>query len=332
MSEQQGANAAQVRFVTITDAQAGQRIDNFLRTELKGVPKSMIYRIVRKGELRVNKKRVKPEYRLQIDDLVRIPPLRVAERDAPPPVSDGMQQHLEDAILYEDADLLVINKPSGLAVHGGSGVSLGLIEALRQIRPQARFLELVHRLDRDTSGCIMVAKKRSALKFMHEALQRSKVTKIYHALVCGHWSASKRRVDAPLRKNELKSGERVVKVQADGKAALTEFKVLNRFGRQATLVEARPITGRTHQIRVHAQFEGHPIVGDDKYGIDEINRQMKTIGFRRLFLHAAELRIPLPSGGRKIIEAPLDETLIAAMERLAAGQRGQQQQKVNGHG
>lgn len=330
MSEHQGGSATSVRFVTVTDDQAGQRIDNFLRTQLKGVPKSMIYRILRKGEVRANKKRIKPEYKLAGGDVIRIPPVRVAERAPAPTVSAGLQTHLEDAILFEDSDLIVINKPSGLAVHGGSGVSLGLIEALRQIRPQAKFLELVHRLDRDTSGCIMVAKKRSALKFLHQALQGSRITKIYHALVCGHWSSTSRRVDAPLRKNELKSGERVVKVQADGKAALTEFKVLNRFGRRATLVEARPITGRTHQIRVHAQFEGHPIIGDDKYGVEEVNQQMKVLGLKRLFLHAAELRFPLPSGGRQIIQAPLDDVLSSGLEQLGKDIRQGSSSKASG--
>lgn len=164
----------------------------------------------------------------------------------------------------------------------------------------------------------MIAKKRSALKFMHEALQRSRITKIYNALVDGSWPERKRRIDAPLRKNELRSGERVVRVQADGKQSLTEYKVLQRFGKQATLVEARPITGRTHQIRVHCQFAGHPIIGDDKYGVDEVNRYMKTVGFRRLFLHAAELRIPLPAGGRMVIKAPLEKQLVSAMNALDA--------------
>ncbi len=318
MSEKSSGNNVSVRFVEIADDLDGQRIDNFLRTELKGVPKSLIYRILRKGELRVNKKRVKPEYRLQGGDLVRIPPIRVAERSEAPKPSDGLQKTLEGAILYEDKDIIVVNKPSGLAVHGGSGVSLGLIEAFRQIRPECKFLELVHRLDRDTSGCIMIAKKRSALKFMHEALQRSRITKIYNALVDGSWPERKRRIDAPLRKNELRSGERVVRVQADGKQSLTEYKVLQRFGKQATLVEARPITGRTHQIRVHCQFAGHPIIGDDKYGVDEVNRYMKTVGFRRLFLHAAELRIPLPAGGRMVIKAPLEKQLVSAMNALDA--------------
>ncbi len=204
----------------------------------------------------------------------------------------------------------------GLAVHGGSGISLGLIETIRQIRPDARFLELVHRLDRDTSGCIMVAKKRSALRFLHAALQAKQITKIYHALVEGKWSARKTKVDAPLQKNELKSGERIVKAHPMGKPSLTEYKVLQRFDGVATLVEARPITGRTHQIRVHCQFAGHPIIGDDKYGTDPVNREMKEYGIRRLFLHAAELRVPLPSGGRKIFHAPLGDELENGLKKL----------------
>ncbi len=310
----------QVRFLEIEPEQAGQRIDNFLITALKGVPKSLVYRILRKGEVRVNKKRVKPEYRLQADDLVRVPPLRVAERAEAPKVSEQLTTLLEQAILFENRDYIAVNKPSGLAVHGGSGVSLGLIECFRQMRPQLKFLELVHRLDRDTSGCILLAKKRSALKFMHEALQRKQVTKIYHALVDGRWPQRRDKVDAPLRKNELKSGERVVKVAPDGKPSLTEFRVLQRFGAIATLVESRPITGRTHQIRVHCQFAGYPIIGDPKYGIDAVNNEMKSLGFNRLFLHAAELRFPLPEGGREIIKAPLESGLTDALARLESSE------------
>ncbi|WP_415884841.1 23S rRNA pseudouridine(955/2504/2580) synthase RluC [Neptuniibacter sp. QD37_6] len=316
MSQQNSQEASKVRFVEITENNDGQRIDNFLITALKGAPKSLVYRILRKGEVRVNKKRVKPEYRLKLNDLVRIPPVRLADKKEPAKVSDQLSEKLEASILYEDNDIIVVNKPSGIAVHGGSGISLGLIESFRQMRPQCKFLELVHRLDRDTSGCIMMAKKRSALKLMHESLQKSTITKIYHALVIGSWNERKRKIDAPLRKNELKSGERVVKVAADGKASLTEYKVLERFGRQATLVEARPITGRTHQIRVHCQFAGHPIVGDEKYTPDEDNAAMREHGFKRLFLHAAELRFPLPSGGRKIVKAPLDMQLQKAVKRF----------------
>lgn len=317
MSNKNAAAPVGVQMVEVTGDQDGQRIDNFLRTALKGVPKSLIYRVLRKGELRVNKKRVKPDYRVQAGDLVRIPPIRVAAPREIAPVGQGLTEALEAAILYEDKDLIIINKPSGLAVHGGSGVSLGLIEALRQMRPDQRFLELIHRLDRDTSGCIMVAKKRSMLRYMHEALrQKGRVTKIYQALVAGRWPSRKHQVDAPLNKNELKSGERIVRVHPMGKPSLTLFRVLRRFGSVATLVEAQPVTGRTHQIRVHAQFAGHPIIGDDKYGVDEQNREMKSLGIRRLFLHAAELRLTLPNGERLKVEAPLESQLSDGLTKL----------------
>lgn len=316
MTQQNSSAPTKVQFLEISDGNEGQRIDNFLLTKLKGVPKTLIYKILRKGEVRVNKKRIKPEYRLQIGDLVRVPPVRVAERKAPARIGEKLLKELEASILYEDDDLIVVNKPSGIAVHGGSGISLGLIECFRQMRPRSNFLELVHRLDRDTSGCILLAKKRSALKLMHESLQKSTITKIYHALVMGSWSERTKRVDAPLRKNELKSGERIVKVAADGKKSLTEYKVLERFGKEATLVEARPITGRTHQIRVHCQFSGHSIVGDQKYGADQDNEAMKNKGFNRLMLHAAELRFPLPSGGRKVVVAPLDLSLQKSLQQL----------------
>ncbi len=316
MTQQNSSAPTKVQFLEISDGNEGQRIDNFLLAKLKGVPKTLIYKILRKGEVRVNKKRIKPEYKLQIGDLVRVPPVRVAERKTPARISEKLLEELEAAILYEDDDLIVVNKPSGIAVHGGSGISLGLIECFRQMRPRSNFLELVHRLDRDTSGCILLAKKRSALKLMHESLQKSTITKIYHALVVGSWSERTKRVDAPLRKNELKSGERVVKVAADGKKSLTEYKVLERYGREATFVEARPITGRTHQIRVHCQFSGHSIVGDQKYGTDQDNAAMKSKGFNRLMLHAAELRFPLPSGGRKVVVAPLDLSLQKSLQQL----------------
>lgn len=316
MTQQNSSAPTKVQFLEISDGNEGQRIDNFLLAKLKGVPKTLIYKILRKGEVRVNKKRIKPEYKLQIGDLVRVPPVRVAERKTPARIGEKLLEELEAAILYEDDDLIVVNKPSGIAVHGGSGISLGLIECFRQMRPRSNFLELVHRLDRDTSGCILLAKKRSALKLMHESLQKSTITKIYHALVVGSWSERTKRVDAPLRKNELKSGERVVKVAADGKKSLTEYKVLERYGKEATLVEARPITGRTHQIRVHCQFSGHSIVGDQKYGTDQDNAAMKSKGFNRLMLHAAELRFPLPSGGRKVVVAPLDLSLQKSLQQL----------------
>jgi len=317
MSEKNTGSLRSVQWFEIDADLAGQRIDNYLRTKLKGAPKTLIYRILRKGEVRVNKKRIKPDYRLQDGDLVRVPPIRLSDEKQQAKASDNLLQLIEQSIIYEDNDLMVLNKPSGLAVHGGSGISLGLIETARQMRPNAKFLELVHRLDRDTSGCIMIAKKRSALRFLHEALRSKKITKIYQALVDGKWSARKTKVDAPLQKNELKSGERIVKAHPMGKPSLTEFKVIQRFNNIATLVEARPITGRTHQIRVHSQFAGHPIIGDDKYGTDETNNEMKQFGLKRLFLHAVELRIPLPSGGRKTFKAPLGSELESGLKQLS---------------
>ncbi|GAA5317157.1 MAG: 23S rRNA pseudouridine(955/2504/2580) synthase RluC [Candidatus Pelagadaptatus aseana] len=294
----------------------GQRIDNFLSTQLKGVPKSRIYRILRKGEVRVNKARVKPEYKLKAGDLVRIPPVRVADAKEAPKPSQQLAELIEASVLYEDKKLMIINKPSGLAVHGGSGINLGLIETLRQVRPQEHFLELVHRLDRDTSGCIMVAKRRSMLRYLHEQLREGRVQKFYHALVEGRWPNRRKEVNAPLKKNELRSGERMVRVDESGKASRTQFRVLQRFS-DCTLVEAKPITGRTHQIRVHAQYAGHGLVGDPKYGSDEFNRQMKERGFNRLFLHAAALEVRLPDAAKPLfVEAPLDLRLQQAMDRL----------------
>ncbi len=308
----------QVRFLEVDADQSGQRIDNYLRTALKGAPKSLIYRILRKGEIRVNKKRVKPDTRLNAGDVIRIPPIRIAERGESAPVGAGLAVHLDNAILYESDSLIIINKPAGLAVHGGSGVTLGLIEALRQIRPDCRFLELVHRLDRDTSGCIMVAKKRSMLRYLHDALRMRRVNKVYHALVVGRWPSRRNKVDAPLQRFELKSGERIVKVHPEGKPSVTDFKVLRRYQDFATLVEARPLTGRTHQIRVHTQFAGHPIAGDVKYTPDEDNQAFRQEGIRRLMLHAACLELTLPDGERLRVEAPLDSETQAVLAQLGA--------------
>ncbi|EXJ11213.1 23S rRNA pseudouridine(955/2504/2580) synthase RluC [Nitrincola nitratireducens] len=317
MTESHEKNRPTVRFVVIEPDREGQRIDNFLRTELKGVPKTLLYRILRKGEIRVNKKRVKADYKLCAGDEVRIPPVRVAEQGESIPVGVSLSNHLADAVLYETDALIVINKPSGLAVHGGSGINNGLIEALRQLRPEARFLELVHRLDRDTSGCIMVAKKRSMLRYLHEALREKRVRKIYHALVCGRWPNRKQRVNAPLLRDELKSGERMVRVDASGKESITDFRVLRRFSDFCTLVEASPLTGRTHQIRVHSQFIGHPIVGDVKYGTDADNARMKSKGLRRLMLHAAELSLTLPDGTTLNVKADYDSEMQTALQVLA---------------
>ncbi|WP_114195580.1 23S rRNA pseudouridine(955/2504/2580) synthase RluC [Edaphovirga cremea] len=306
-----------VQIVAISADQAGQRIDNFLRTQLKGVPKSMIYRIVRKGEVRVNKKRIKPEYKLEEGDQVRIPPVRVAEREDNA-VSAKLDKvaALEAYILYEDDYLLILNKPSGTAVHGGSGLSFGVIEGLRALRPDARFLELVHRLDRDTSGVLLVAKKRSALRSLHEQLRLKGMQKDYLALVRGQWQSHCKVVQAPLLKNILQSGERIVRVNSEGKPSETRFKVEERF-EHATLVKASPVTGRTHQIRVHAQHAGHPIAFDDRYGDREFDQQLRGTGLKRLFLHAAALRFEHPNTGETVrIEAPLDTQLRYCLQML----------------
>ncbi len=306
-----------VQYVAITAENAGQRIDNFLRTQLKGVPKSMIYRILRKGEVRVNKKRVKPEYKLEDGDEIRVPPVRVAEREeqAVSPKLDKVAA-LANAILYEDDYLLVLNKPAGTAVHGGSGLSFGVIEGLRALRPEARFLELVHRLDRDTSGILLVAKKRSALRALHEQLREKGMQKDYLALVRGDWPSHLKVIQAPLLKNILQSGERIVRVSAEGKPSETRFKVEERFG-FATLVKASPVTGRTHQIRVHTLHGGHPIAFDDRYGDRDFDRELAGTGLGRLFLHAAALTFTHPNTGETLrMEAPLDVALKTCLAHL----------------
>ncbi|WP_027273281.1 23S rRNA pseudouridine(955/2504/2580) synthase RluC [Leminorella grimontii] len=299
-----------VQMVTVTADTAGQRVDNFLIAQLKGVPKSMIYRILRKGEVRVNKKRIKPEYKLEDGDILRIPPVRVAEK-VENVVSAKLDKvaALEHCIIFEDEHLLVLNKPSGTAVHGGSGLSFGAIEGLRALRPDARFLELVHRLDRETSGVLLVAKKRSALRSLHEQLRLKTMQKDYLALVRGQWQSHCKVVQAPLLKNVLQSGERIVRVDAEGKPSETRFKVEERFS-FATLIKASPVTGRTHQIRVHALHAGHPIAFDDRYGDREFDAQLAGTGLDRLFLHAAALRFEHPATGETMrVEAPMDDRL-----------------------
>jgi 23S rRNA pseudouridine955/2504/2580 synthase len=307
-----------VQLLEVAPELAGQRIDNFLFTALKGVPKTLVYRILRKGEVRVNKGRIKPEYKLQAGDIIRVPPMRLPERDEPVPVAQGLLQRLEAAIVHEDKGLIVLNKPAGIAVHGGSGLSFGVIEAFRQLRPDAKELELVHRLDRDTSGLLMIAKKRSMLRHLHAALRGDGVDKRYMALVRGHWATAKKQVNAPLQKSNLRSGERMVEVSEEGKEALTMFKVLRRFGDFATIVEARPITGRTHQIRVHALHAGHCIAGDSKYGDEGFSKEIRDLGGKRLFLNAYALTVTLPDGGQLKVEAPVDEVWSKTVERLSA--------------
>ncbi len=309
--------APRVRMIEITDDNEGQRIDNFLITRLKGVPKSRIYRILRKGEVRVNKGRIKPAYRLKKGDVVRVPPVRIAERNASQEqLLPVLARQLREAVLYEDTNLFVLNKPSGVAVHGGSGIGQGVIETLRAAQPEAHFLELVHRLDRDTSGCLIVAKKRSVLRILHELLRGDGVDKRYLALVEGKWQGGKQRVSAPLRKNQLASGERIVRVDPQGKTAITLFKPVCHYPR-ATLVDVRLVTGRTHQIRVHAAHIGHPIAGDEKYGSTDFNKLMRTVGLSRLFLHACSLSFKLTADAAPVqINAPLQHELQMLLTRL----------------
>jgi 23S rRNA pseudouridine955/2504/2580 synthase len=304
-----------VQYVTITGKNEFQRIDNFLLGHLKGIPKSKIYNLIRKGEIRINKKRCKAETKLVLDDIVRIAPVYGLEGSrVPAPISDSLLSFLDTAILYEDDALLVVNKPSGLAVHGGSGVKVGLIEALRKKYPDTQFLELVHRIDRDTSGCILVAKKRSALRHFHAQFRESNVDKTYHLAVHGQWPGNKKRVDAPLKREELKSGERFVIVHQDGKPSRTYFRMLAK-SEFFSLLEAKPISGRTHQIRVHAAHSGHPIVGDEKYihrdPIDE-----HGMSKARLMLHAKSISISLASGEKMFFEAPYDSVFNGNLMKM----------------
>ena len=307
-----------VRLLDVAAEEAGQRLDNYLLRHASGVPKTRVYRAIRKGEVRVNKGRSKPEYRVQAGDTVRIPPLKMDESAPTGRPSDAWERRIRGAIVLDNADLLVINKPTGLAVHGGSGVRLGLIESLRSLFPNARYLELVHRLDRDTSGLVLVAKNARTLRALHEQLRKDAVDKRYLALVAGKWPAYQKSVSAPLAKRHTPSGERIVKVAPEGKAAKTEMQVVERFP-GATLIEAKPVSGRTHQIRVHTQHIGHPILGDSKYQNDQSQAVSATAGLKRLFLHARAIAFEL-AGEHYELECPLDAELESVLRHLR-GQR-----------
>jgi len=310
-----------VQWVTVDDDMAGQRVDNFLMARLRGVPKGLIYRIIRKGEVRVNKGRVKQSSRLVAGDVLRIPPVVQQGKPEQPKPGDRVQAVMEAAVVFENEDMLVVNKPSGIAVHGGSGLSFGLIEVLRASRPDARFLELVHRLDRDTSGLVMVARKRSALRYLQDELRNKRIRKHYHALVAGDWPAAVKKVAEPLLRYEMPNGERRVRVSGEGKESLTLFRCLRRF-QGYSLVQASPVTGRTHQIRVHAAWAGHPIAGDDKYMDDASLKAFRAIGGQRLMLHAQALEFRLPgSEDSMVLEAPYDEAFSNVLQAL--GQRNQ---------
>jgi len=309
-----------VELVRIDKAHDGQRIDNFLITRLKGVPRSHLYRVLRRGEVRVNKGRVKPGYRLRNGDLVRIPPLRCTSMATPAYPTRDRLKYLPAAVLYEDEHLMALNKPSGMAVHGGSGLSWGLIEAMRSLRPELPELALVHRLDRETSGCLLLSKRRGPLRELHHLIREQAVTKRYVTLLAGRLK-QRRKVDAPLRKNPLRSGERVVRIDPQaGKPACTVFRPLRRLG-DFTLAEAEPRTGRTHQIRVHAAYLGMPVAGDEKYGDPELNRRLRSMGLRRLFLHASALILWPSHRDRPLhIEAPLPPELEAVLGSI--GEKG----------
>ena len=316
ITKQQNHIAA--REVSISPDHVGQRVDNFLINILKKVPRSHVYQLLRSGQVRVNKGRKKPNYRLQVNDVVRIPPVRQVETGSitGEKLSRTLLGKLQQAVIYQDSDLLIINKPSGMAVHGGSGLSFGVIEGLRELMPNQRYLELVHRLDRETSGCLMIAKKRSVLRVLHEHLRGDGIDKQYVALMLGESKRGKKIVDQPLKKNILRSGERIVRIADDGKASRTTFQVVEQFT-NSTFYAIKPHTGRTHQIRVHAEYLGQPIAGDPKYGDASFNEDMKTLGLNRLFLHAKSLSFTLPGWNQPLtIESKMEEKLVKLLDRL----------------
>ncbi len=298
-----------VKFVEINAQNAGQRIDNFLLSQLKGVPRGHIYKIIRKGEVRVNKGRIKQTYKLQYGDSVRIPPVTLEKKKELPAPGRSLLRLIEDSIIFEDAGLLAINKPTGVAVHGGSGMSYGIIEAIRILKPDEKFLELIHRIDKDTSGCLLIAKKRSTLLGIQDLLRNRQTDKRYLALLCGVPDFTQTKVTAPLLREALKSGERFVRVDAKGKESTSFFKIISSFN-DAALAEIKIVTGRTHQIRVHAKYLGHNVVGDRKYSNYACNQRHQHKGLKRLFLHASQVSFLYPETGKTLtIKAPLSADL-----------------------
>ncbi len=308
---------SQVAYVSVADDQAGQRVDNFLLARFRGLPRSRVYRLLRRGEVRVNGGRAKPEHRLQAGDRVRLPPVDLQAPRPPAQASADQLTTLAGCVLFEDERLLVLDKPAGLACHGGSGISFGVIEALRQLRPNQPFLELVHRLDRDTSGCLLIAKRRSTLRSLHEQLRTGAIKKRYLALLLGNLVRKRQQVDAPLARYE-RGGERLVRVDPEGKPAQTVFYLRERFA-AASFAEAELLSGRTHQIRVHAAHLGCPVAGDPKYGDRAAEVALGQIGLDRLFLHASRIEVlPLEGCARQVFEAPLPTALGVPLERLRA--------------
>ncbi len=312
------ADSGKARIVTIDANQHGQRLDNFLLAILKGVPKSHVYRLLRSGQVRVNSGRKKPHYRLKDGDRVRIPPVRVAEKTAPS-IAGKLVAQLENSILLDNEHVLVVNKPAGIPVHGGSGYAFGVIDILRQSRPEQP-LELAHRLDRETSGCLLLAKSRVSLNACHAAFREqhdSAVAKHYLALVKGHWPGQQ-TIGIGIEK-VVRSGERMMQASEDGARAVSHFECQQQFehdGLQASLMRVQIETGRTHQIRAHARYQGHPLAGDEKYGDKTFNNQMKALGLNRLFLHASRLQLDLPGTGRIEAEAALPEELLNVLNVL----------------
>jgi len=309
----------QVSYVEAAEGDAGQRLDNFLLRTLGPVPRSLVYRILRTGEVRVNGRRAKPAYRLAVGDRVRLPPLQDTKRkDESDPVrtpSKSLREFVAGAVVFEDRELIVVNKPAGVAVHGGSGVSFGVIEALRAVHPELKELELVHRLDRETSGCLLVAKRRAVLRDLHAQLRGREMDKRYLALVAGRWPFGTKTIDLPLKTNLKQGGERVVRVHDEGQEAVTTFTPIEEFGKVATLLDIALGTGRTHQIRVHSAHAGYPVAGDEKYGDREKDAKLKTYGLARMFLHAASLTFR-KGEGPFTVTAPLPVELESVLERL----------------
>jgi 23S rRNA pseudouridine955/2504/2580 synthase len=306
---------------TITADEAGQRVDNFLMRHFKTVPRSRVYRLLRKGEVRINRKRVDAEYRIQEGDEIRLPPVRLDAGDEPRTPSSSLLELLERAVIFQDKHLLVLDKPAGVAVHGGSGMSFGVIEALRASRPRET-LELVHRLDRDTSGCLLVARDRSTLTALHALIRNGGMHKTYLGLVAGSWQLGTKRIDAPLATDNREHGERHVRVATAGKDSVSIFKPVQFFGSLATLMEIDIPTGRTHQIRVHASFAGHPLLGDDKYGDRDRNAELKHHGLKRTFLHAQSVAFEWPGSGVPFhASAPLPSELVAVLDAITPMKR-----------
>jgi 23S rRNA pseudouridine955/2504/2580 synthase len=318
---QSAAARSSVRHVQIDADGHGQRLDKVVSQLLQGVPRTRIFRLIRRGEVRVNGRRASPEQRLVSGDSVRLPPVREALPEAARTVPVAMIESVERAVLHQDERLLVLDKPAGVAVHGGSGLSFGVIEALRASRPDET-LELAHRLDRDTSGILLVSRRASALRALHALLREGTVEKRYLALVAGRWQLGHKRVEVPLRTDLRVGGERTVRADPQGKEAVSEFKLVEHFGARASLLEVRLHTGRTHQIRVHAAYCGHPVAGDEKYGDEVFNRTMRELGLTRMFLHAHSCAFTWPdAGNEQSFNAPLPPALRAALDQLGSGKR-----------